>query len=575
MKLQGISTITTASGVLEDMALPSEVVLPQPRSGVKDNSPVDTPENETEKFTDWKAGRQEWLIMIVLLIVSLMASIDATILVPVLPVLASELHGSAIDTFWAGTSYLLANAVFQPFFAALSDIFGRQQLLFLSVLLFTVGTIVCCTARNFTDMLAGRSVQGIGGGGIIVLVLVIMTDIIPLRQRPKYNSFIQMAWAFGTITGPLIGGGIVKHTTWRWIFYLNFPFCAAALILTPLVLRFKMQTSSLKTKLSRVDWVGGILFIASLTSFLIAITWGGVQFEWGSYQTLVPLILGAFGLCLTVAWERWLAKEPFLRLFLFDSRSSILAYICCILQGFLMLCGLYYMPFFLASVKSLSPIQTGVGLLPVTASLLPTSMIVGIVMTRTGRLRWALWSGWAVMCLAYGLMIILDENSSTLRWVWIFIVVGFAHGLIMMPMIFGIQAMARSEDVAYAAAMYAFLRTFGQSIGVAIGGTVFQNLLTKHLRDAGLPDSIGKDAEGFLKELAMLPNSSPFKMQVKHAYGQAFHAVFGVMLAAAALGLICSLGIGKFSLDKRNESQHVLRKKGEQTGSSEKYEADP
>ncbi|RAL67377.1 hypothetical protein DID88_008133 [Monilinia fructigena] len=343
-------------------------------------------------------------------------------------------------------------------------------------------------------MLAGRSVQGIGGGGIIVLVLVIMTDIIPLRQRPKYNSLVQIAWAFGTITGPLIGG---------------------------------------------------------------AITWGGVQFEWGTYQTLVPLILGAFGLCLTVAWERWLAEKPFLRLFLFNSRSSILAYICCILQGFLMLGGLYYMPFFLASVKGLSPIQTGVGLLPVTASLLPTSMIVGIIMTRTGRLRWALWSGWAAMCLSYGLVIILDENSSTMRWVWIFIVVGFAHGLIMMPMIFGIQAMARSEDVAYAAAIF------------------FRIFLTKHLRDAGLPDSIGKDAEGFLKELAMLPNSSPFKVQVKHAYGQAFHAVFGVMLAAAALGLICSLGIGKFSLDKQNESQHVLRKKGEENGSTDKYEADP
>lgn len=208
-------------------------------------------------------------------------------------------------------------------------------MLFLSVLLFTVGTIVCCTADDFTHLLAGRSVQGIGGGGIIVLVLVITTDIIPLRQRPKYNGLIQIAWAFGTITGPLIGGGIVKHTTWRWIFYLNFPFCAVALVLIPLVLKLKTETSSLKSKLARVDWIGGILFIASLTSFLIAITWGGVQFEWGSYQTLVPLILGVFGLCLTLAWEGWLAKVPFLRLFLFNSRSAILAYICCILQGLL------------------------------------------------------------------------------------------------------------------------------------------------------------------------------------------------------------------------------------------------
>ncbi|KAF7864458.1 hypothetical protein EAF04_006592 [Stromatinia cepivora] len=143
----------------------------------------------------------------------------------------------------------------------------------------------------------------------------------------------------------------------------------------------------------------------------------------------------------------------------------------------------------------------------------------------------------------------LDENSTTVCWVWVFIVVGFAHGFIMMPMIFGVQAIARSEDVAYAAAIYAVLRTFGQSIRAAIEGTVFQNLLSKHLRHAGLPEPIGKNAEGFLKELAALPNSSPFKMQVEHAYGQAFHAVFGVMLGIAGLGLICGLEIGKLCLD--------------------------
>lgn len=223
--------------------------------------------------------------------------------------------------------------------------------------------------------------------------------------------------------------------------------------------------------------------------------------------------------------------------------------------------GLYYIPFYLASVKNQSPIQTGVGLLPTTIALTPTSIIIGILLTRTGRIRWALWSGWAFACLGYGLLIILDEKTPTVGWVFILIVVGLAQGFLLNTIMFGVQATSEPQDVAYAAAMYAFSRTFGQSIGVAIGGTVFQNLLAKHLQDQGLPTSIAKDAEGFVKTLRALPLDSVFRAQVIHAYVQAFHGVFGVMLGIAGLGLVLSLGVGKLSLNKPNESQHVLRKK--------------
>lgn len=223
----------------------------------------------------------------------------------------------------------------QPFIAALSDIFGRRLFLFLSVLLFTVGTLICCLANDFTQLLAGRSVQGVGGGGIIVLVLVITTDIIPLRQRPKYNVVLQLSWAAGTVSGPLIGGVIAQNTTWRWIFYINFPFCTLSLIMIPFVIKLEMKRSSFWQKVGRVDWLGGVFFIASLTSFLVAITWGGIQFPWANYRTLVPLAVGVAGLIMAVAWERWVAQQPFLRLFLFNSRSAILAYICTTLQGLL------------------------------------------------------------------------------------------------------------------------------------------------------------------------------------------------------------------------------------------------
>jgi len=182
----------------------------------------------------WKPQRAEWQIMTTLAVSSLLVALDATILVPVLPVralslstvgktktdvvetLAIDLDGTATDAFWAGTSYLLTHAVLQPFIAALSDIFGRRELLVPSIVFFLVGSIVCAVAHSFTALLAGRVVQGVGGAGIITLAQVIYADIVPLRQRPKYFSLVLGAWAAGSVLGPFIGGCFVQKVTWRW-----------------------------------------------------------------------------------------------------------------------------------------------------------------------------------------------------------------------------------------------------------------------------------------------------------------------------------------------------------------------
>ena len=262
---------------------------------------------------DWKAGRAEWMIIIVIAIVSLMVALDATILVPVLPVsaflekgckvaieglthpqaIATDLHGSTTDTFWTGTSYLLTQSVLQPFIVSLSDIFGRRLFYLISLAFFTIGTLLCCLSQNFTELLAGRSIQGIGGGGLLSLGLVIVTDIVPLRQRPIYVGINQIAWALGSVSGPLIGGLFVQHTTWRWIFYINFPFCGIGFLTVPLVMRLRANRASVRDRLLHdVDWIGGFLFVSSTCSFLIGVTWGGAQYPWTSWRTLVPMIVG-------------------------------------------------------------------------------------------------------------------------------------------------------------------------------------------------------------------------------------------------------------------------------------------
>lgn len=240
-----------------------------------------------------------------------------------------------------------------PFTAALSDIFGRPVCLLASLALFTVGSVLCAFSHNLATLLTGRCIQGVGGGGIIILGLVIFTDIVPLRFRPKYYGIMyvfhhtelvsshpsnfdsQGAWALGTCIGPVIGGVFVEHTTWRWVFYLMFPFCFVGFASIPWLLTLKPKTSTLREKLLRVDWMGGFLFISSSTAFLIAISWGGTQEPWGSFRTIVPLVLGVIGMAAALLWERCYAREPFLRRSLFHCRSSFAAYIGAAVQGLL------------------------------------------------------------------------------------------------------------------------------------------------------------------------------------------------------------------------------------------------
>ena len=184
-----------------------------------------------------------------------------------------KIHGTAIEAFWSGTSFLLCSTVYQPSFASFSHIFGRKPMIMTAMVIFTVGTIVCAVSQNFTQLLTGRSFQGIGGGGIIALTEIVVTDIVPMRLRGKYFGFIAGAWALGSVSGPIIGGAFAQKVSWRWLFYLNLPIVGVGFICVPIFLRLKFKTEHLAAKLKRVDWLGAFLFVASMTSFLIPVTW--------------------------------------------------------------------------------------------------------------------------------------------------------------------------------------------------------------------------------------------------------------------------------------------------------------
>jgi MFS family permease len=217
-----------------------------------------------------------------------------------------------------------------------SAVFGRQQLLITSLLFFTIGTILCSVADNFTTLLGGRCIQGIGGGGIITLTQVIFCDIVPLRQRPKYFSMVLGCWSIGSIVGPVVGGKLVESTTWRWAFHINYPFCGIGFIVAIFFVHLDATSKlTFQEKLKRVDWLGAMLFIGSMTSLLIGISWGGIQHPWDSAATLAPIIAGLVGIALFFLWQVYRKEHTLLPLAVFGSWSAIAAFYNSLINGLL------------------------------------------------------------------------------------------------------------------------------------------------------------------------------------------------------------------------------------------------
>ncbi|KZM24873.1 transmembrane transport [Ascochyta rabiei] len=500
--------------------------------------------------SDWKPTKNELLVMISLSFISLMVALDATVLVTVLPEISHSLNGTSAEAFWAGTSYLLTSAVFQPVIASISSSFGRQQMLLFSLTFFTVGTILCSVAHSFTVLLVGRSVQGIGGGGIITTTQVIFCDIVPLRQRPKFFAMVLGAWSIGTIVGPVVGGSLVEHASWRWCFHINYPFCGISFLVAAYFVRMNATTQlTFAQKLKQTDWIGALLFIGSFTCFLVGLSFGGVQHPWSSVATLAPMIVGLIGIAMFLGWQVYRKPHSLLPMSIFYNWSAISAFYSAMINGLVLFTALYYLPFFSMSVRGQSPTQAGIDLFPAVCFVVPGSIVVAVLSTRLGRFRWAIWLGWAITTISYGIFIVFDIHTKMVVIAVALALFGIGSGMVLTSVNVGIQAISRVEDCAMAASMYGFFRSLGMPIGVALSGTVFQNTMSSKLSELGLPARIAHDSEQYIFVLRAMADGAQ-KNAIRESYMHGFHSVFIFVTAVSGSALIASLVIRKFSMDK-------------------------
>ncbi|KAI9045890.1 MFS general substrate transporter [Aspergillus affinis] len=511
----------------------------------------------TANYDGFKLSLSGKLIFFTLAVLTLMVSLDGTSISVALPEMAAELNGSAMEAFWSGTSFLLCSTVFQPSTATLSNIFGRRPLIIISIVFFFVGALVAGLAHNFTEVLIGRCIQGVGGGGIAMLSEVVVTDLVPLRLRGNYYGVLSAAYSLGSVLGPIVGGGFAENVTWRWIFYINFPFIGLSALFIVFFFRLPKPPGSLRQKLLRIDYLGTILFVGSISSFLIPLSWGGIMYSWSSWRTLVPLILGAVGLLIFIIYEIYIPREPMIPHSVFTNRSAVIAFIASSLQGLILWSALYYMPLYYEAVKEFDPILTGVALFPQTFTVAPSAIFCGVIITVTGRYRWGLWVGWLLSTIGLGIQCLLKPGTSTAGWIFLNITPGLGLGILTAAIVCTVQASSTNRNLTVAVAMVVFFRAFGQAIGIAVGGVIFQNRMKDNL--LGYPElaphalEYSRDAAALVTVVKGMGDAGAEglrKKELKEAYTDSLRVILGFMCAVSGIGLVMSMWVEKYDLNR-------------------------
>lgn len=358
-----------------------------------------------------------------------------------------------------------------------ANVFGRKNLVLFAIAFFMLGSGISGGANNMTMLLAGRTIQGIGGGGVTMLVDLIVCDLVPLRERGSVMGIIFIAVTVGTSLGPFLGGIIVESTTWRWVFYLNLPIGAVAIILLVIFLHVKYEKEvTLLEKLKKVDFAGNAIFVLATTSILIALTNTATQFPWSSWRTIFPLVAGFFGLGLFYLFERSkMCIEPTLPPHLFMNRTSATAFALTFVHTLLLYWEIYFLPVYFQAVLRSTPARSGVQLLPTVITLMAFGAIGGVAMQKTGRYRPTHHAGFAFMVIGLGVFTILDDRSSTATWVLVQIIFAAGSGLVIGTLLTAAQAELSEADAATATGTWAVIRSFGTIWGITISAVIFNN----------------------------------------------------------------------------------------------------
>ncbi|MEV4655000.1 MDR family MFS transporter [Micromonospora sp. NPDC049301] len=424
------------------------------------------------------------LLMFGLMTGMLLAALDQTIVGTALPTIVGELGG--INHYsWVVTAYLLASTASTPLYGKMADLYGRRPVFLFSIGTFLVGSLLAGLSQNMTQLIITRGIQGLGAGGLLTLAFTIISDVVSPRERGRYQGLFGAVFGISSVAGPLVGGYFAE-TDWRWIFYINVPLAILAII----VCYHVMRLIPFERRDHAIDWLGAGLLVAGVSCLLLALSWGGNEYRWGSGLIIGLFVAGAVLAVLFVLQEARVA-EPILPLRLFRSATFALANAGGFVLGLVMFGSIIFIPLYLQIVKGASPTRSGLLMLPMMAGIIVTSILTGRAMSRIGRYKWFPVAGSAILLV--GMLLFTQLEVGTSLWIafGFMVVIGVGLGLCMQSLVLAVQNAVSVRDLGAGTSSATFFRSLGGSFGVAILGAVLSSRLTGGLADR-LPGAIAQ-----------------------------------------------------------------------------------